>query len=428
MSYLPFGSSDASIILQEDLQSLPSEATAVGAPIFGADGMLCPTTGDKISFTNLAGADKAANAGQISIGVDAVDIAAGTSEERHDAGLDSTQGYILSTNSNGGAWNSGISINAGGALTTQNRFSLNAKTGATTASSSSFRNSLITPDKSILTMSWIGRNFSYYQDGVFIVEQSAATDTDRDWLYNIYIGGRGLTSAGYVGRTLRDIQIAKRPIVLAQHPLFQRVVTWGDSYANAKDATTVVGYGFQCGKMPQFRKVLFDYGFGMGSFTAANEGGHTVQDNGAQPLQTNRANVAAADPTIILFQAGPNDFGVYDSATFRTDMKDHLDFMVANCPHLQGFVIGELPANMNTGRYGDAYAQSVNADYHSMVDYWNTTYPGLAGRLVVTDTYSKCGLDTRNFGIADTLHPCAIGAYRFGKAWGEAAMRIVTSA
>lgn len=281
-----------------------------------------------------------------------------------------------------------------------------------------------------VTVSWYGANSWIFVDGKLVSSATYDGAIDQhDVLYLFSWAGSG--SNVYDGDYyMRNLVWSNKSVLTPVHPKLKKILQVGDSFAggqplnfsvtdvyDANTANTVIGY-------------LRENGINYGSYTVYSNGGGTVQDSGADPLEDDvngsaktRATAAGELYNTIIFIGGTNDHGSYVEATFTADLKDHIEeYMAENSysanTEAEYMLLCTVPSKDNPAT---AATRGMNTVIKSMPAWWDAAYPSRAGRVRVVDVDAAFGgsdSDQTLFKTGADIHPASTGWIVMGEAIG----------
>ena len=281
-----------------------------------------------------------------------------------------------------------------------------------------------------ITLSWSPVEARLYVDGVLMATIDR-TDQGADRFSSIYIGNFiGAALSGFRGNYfIRNLIVARKPVVLQMPPLLEHVMQLGDSFStgpalanlpakyDALIPNTIIGQ-------------LARHGIGYGKYTVYSHGGGNIQDNGLRPLEANvngygktRAQALTENPTLVIFITGGNDTGIFDEMLFTTDLRDHVEAFLGEHGHAATTVRHVIITTTASNQLAThPVTLSMVRIMKSVPAWWDETYPLRAGSVSVVDTWSIFGgenVDRLLFGISDLVHPAASGDLVYGRAIAE---------
>lgn len=463
VGWLPYGSSDASVLFYHPLTTTPTNTTipcttldTVGTGSITHDATLGALfNGKSYRIAALTNADNLFYGGQISFQVqrawistyDASGTASGstgtfTNQTQAAISLLTTSGHLCRWPQRTGTDTTGIGLLHFNAAVTQ-------KNPYTAASSTPCINSNGKDEFVTVNIGWVGSpsggRWYLAIDGLLVSYWDSAVTGVSGLGALWYLGSdRGSANTFVSAHYMRNLQISSRPPMLAIHPKLRKLVLWGDSKIKDLIAAHFVGnpyydaaVGLSC-----VRK-LASRGLYCGDVVAQSNGGYTVTDLGATQLQSVRATLLAANPTVVCMSAGTNDvdsdWATY-SAQFETDLKDHISTIMAYST-VEMMIIGNVPSRYY-GDNGNTYTANVlaaNAIYAGIENWWDTTgavaagVPGKVGMVKVVDTYNCLGganPPPKTFigqltGLNNDVHYASYGHYLQGKQFGEGILALL---
>ena len=281
-----------------------------------------------------------------------------------------------------------------------------------------------------ITLSWSPGEARLYVDGLLIATIDR-TDQGADRFSTLYIGNFiGSAISGFRGNYfVRNLIVARIPVVLQTPPLLEHVMQLGDSFStgpalanlpakyDALIPNTIIG---QLGRQ----------GIGYGKYTVYSHGGGNIQDNGSRPIETSvdgrgktRAQALTENPTLVIFITGGNDAGIFNEMQFTTDLRDHVEAFLGERGYPATTVKHVILTTTTSNQSATTPAiLSMVRIMKSIPAWWDSAYPLRAGSVSVIDTWSIFGgeiVDHLLFGINDPVHPAANGDIVYGRAIAE---------
>lgn len=293
-----------------------------------------------------------------------------------------------------------------------------------------------------------GNTIKTYANGVLVGSLTKGNTIllpfDSMYLSRYSGGGQNLN----VGR-IRNLQVSNKTVTFSTPRTLSRLSVFGDSYSNA---TNIYQSGsFNLDKPMTMRCVLNARGWDWGEYSNPAFGGRKVigtngawnaADSAASYLAPNCVTMLASRPSTVIFQAGANDLTESDSlvqANFTTSLRGFVE---------QSFGLNGNPATdvrkivICTTPWAPEYPTVAQANLRkpdivkifnsvmSIPAWFNTTYPSRSGDISVCDTFTAYNgflSNPRYFGITDALHPGPIGNYLMGNAWGKSLINLVNT-
>ena len=281
-----------------------------------------------------------------------------------------------------------------------------------------------------ITLSWSPGEARLYVDGLLMATIDR-TDQGADRFSTVYVGSLiGSALSSFPGNYyVRNLIVARVPVVLQTPPILEHVMQLGDSFStgpalanlpakyDAMIPNTVIGQ-------------LARHGIGYGKYTVYSHGGGNIQDNGPRPIEASvngygrtRAQALTENPTLVIFVTGGNDAGIFNEIQFTTDLQDHIEAFLGEHGHpattVRHVIITTTASNLAAT---SPVILSMVRIMKSVPAWWDSTYPLRAGSVSVIDTWSIFGgenVDRLLFGITDTVHPSASGDIVYGRAIAE---------
>lgn len=268
-------------------------------------------------------------------------------------------------------------------------------------------------------------------------------------LANLMYIGSGRTSAGsfMTNHFMRHLQIATRPPMFVVHPKLAHLVVWGDSVVGS--ATINLAPSYDTSLTISLLRELSRSGIHPGKITARSNGGFSINDtasggNNAGALQTDRAAMLALNPTGVVIRAGTNDgiVNVANAATvynFDADLKDHITTIMAK-PGVEFIILeGQFSwiGAVNIGQYGTNQRNNIlamDALMRAIPGWWDAANPSKAGRVVYVECFNALGGDNpdpRTYkgqlsGAMNDGHPASMGTLIMGRSAGRAILKLLS--
>lgn len=434
--WLPYGSSDSSVILQLPLTSAPAGWTVVGSPVHDSVKGLNPNGNGGYSKTSLTGYAALDYGGQISVEVEKAWACYNDPTNGSSGYTPAAQEYLLSVLAGTGGAQSIIDKTVGGALlgfmngASQNKSFTDWKyDGGTTY------NVLVhsgpKSDFVRINIGWWGGKagglFVMAIDGHIYAAGLRAAGTNANVFQNIYLGSdRGI--GGFMnGYYFRNLQISTRPPAMAVHPKLRRVSVLSDSLFNTDSLASV--YRDEMASHT-FRRYLENLGYRPGDMTVDVNSGYHVHDASVGNIFSSRvATLLANNPQVVLFRGGTNDviLGYTINAAWYAELQSLMTSILAGTS-VERIVVGKVPstiASSASGTYTAATRAAVSAinAYYDQLPAWNS-------KIVVADVYSALGGESpargtfigQVDGANDNLHCAAVGHKLMGECYAKAAV------
>lgn len=433
--WLPYGSTDSSVIFQHPLTSAPPGWTLIGSPIHDAAKGMNPNGTGGYSKANLTGYATLDYGGQISVEVEKAWACYNDPTNGSVGYTPAAQEYLLSVLAGTGGAQSIIDKTTGGALlgfmngVSQNKSFTDWKyDGGTTY------NVLVhsgpKSDFVRINIGWwgglAGGLFVMAIDGHIYAAGLRVAGTNANVFQNIYLGSdRGI--GGFMnGYYFRNLQISNRPPAMAVHPKLRRVSVLSDSMFNTDSLASV--YRDEMASHT-FRRYLENLGYRPGDMTVNVNSGYHIHDigGGVNAFSSLVAALLANTPQVILFSGGTNDaiLGYTIDASWYAELQSLMTSILAGAS-VQRIVVGKVPstiASSASGTYTAAIRAAVSAinAYYDQLPAWNS-------KIVIADRYTALGGESpmaNTFigqvdGLNDNLHPAAIGHKLMGECYAKA--------
>lgn len=452
--FLPYGSSDSSVILQHPLTTLPTAAELDVATVteldsaitFDTNGMLLGA--NRLRFTTLSNSSAAERAkldkqGQISFQVQKEMICNdGTSNGSTVNGATSTgdtnAGNVYIFQMRGTAelfirGNATQNIEVFGTSVTLRRSWFDSASSANPAISTVGKGDYIT-----VNIGWGDGLLIFAVDGVPIVAEAwtggTALGNFIDW--NSRSGAGNVTHTRYI----KNVQISNKAPAIPYSTDLGTVVVWGDSQPETYDATSSTAQ-LDADMGHTIHRKLWANGIypKRNKIKVVDNGGDAFANHSTGALSANAAASYTTDivgnaPSTIVWVWGTNDVAsdtTFSNANFTTALETFVDNAMAltNTKLLVLMTVGSL--------IGDAveYAESQNAQ--NMIDAnaainaqaarWEAANPSSTKKIVVVDRYTLLGGDTtgNNYWIGEVkasndFHMTDLAHYIIGNAAGQA--------
>ena len=480
VGWLPYGSSDPSVLFYDPLTSevktvsaggrIPASTRLISAggggtvadivhhPVFGMKAYNDGTKWASYRFQTFSDVGEArwadfANAGQITFEIETDFLSKPDANSESTGAIPAAIQTILSMSAGGGIYRF-LQKDATGTLT-HNNF------GATTFSN------WYTGLSSTLTMSSWGRGqftkvnigwsggkvggtgYIAFDDQLLatFARNRSDTSTPTDFFLPSAAGGQTTIVNNHY---IRKLQFSTQPPMFAVHPALNNIVIWGDS--QVKDVADGSGTGMDYTAGPAFSstvglelgRALNAKGLfanirtrGYSGYSIANDGVHTS-------LSTTASVVKALNPSIVILEAGTNDvIGVGGAvySAFETDFRALVVDML-NHPSVKYLLLRTVPSTIGNATVYSAGFQAnratINAIVSGMPAYIDATYPQHYGKVFVADSYNALGAENppagtwygqlpggKLSGVPNNLHYAARGCQVEGATLAAKLMEIV---
>lgn len=447
--WLPYGSSDSSVIAQSDLKS---EASILAIPGNGGGTPLRQGTGVQ-TFDSELGVDFGPDggyywwdiaaqsidldiAGQISIEVErdwiSTEYAAGGSTG--DVPL-ATEYLMTTIPASGNIGQIGIKTTAGTIQTSFFNAATNKAwdgnvvdtgTAANTNVNSSGKGRFVT-----YNVGWWGNTIVHAIDGIIVSGGVFNKSTNSNIFQRFYLGrDRTVAGTGPNGRYCRNFQISTKPPNFSVNPRFGSVMLYGDSFVNTSNLVVDNWNPPQVTHLEthlvhSIRREFVKRGIGMGKFRQFTAGGHCVElaaPNGNTSIQTYNNTVLAENPTCMITRLGTNDGSTnpanFDITGFEADLKTLVSALMAK-ETMDTLVLGNVPPYYLQPEL-DYQVDAMNAVYDSIPAWWDAANPTRSGKVKISDWCTAWGGSANNIKAGVTegqvagttdIHPSALGAF-----------------
>lgn len=452
--WLPYGSSDDSVILQVSLTS-QSELEAVSAtssagiiadPTFDANlGMKCTGSSAGWLITELTGYEALDNEGQISMEVESSylttslasapstgdDTVANNANDPTILGIRdaaSNFGSVFGVNNVAQEVAKAAFTNFDGGLDSSRDLQFDAARNSTTPSNAPiYFHSEGKPQYSTINVGWAGNNHWLSVNGKMIMMESFTRHTgafNRLYIGNL-IGGVGYRMGDWF---VRNLQISNRRPSFPVHRLLRRVITWSDSLFESVDtySATTNDAAMDNTVNAQIRERLGERGVYCGWLDSDINDGYTVY-TGVNNFSDVLSTITDAKPDIVVCQFGTNDVGAGASfsATSFTDTatdgyKALIDSLIAG--GVQKIIACTVPTRNNASGNTQAITDAITAANSAIADL-----PSYNSNVHVADVFAAMGghsAAANNF-QSDGIHMNGVGMYAHGQAVADALFEII---
>jgi len=426
MNWLPYGSNDASVLLQHSLTSDPSTYFATKAtvltygstPLFDSVKGFCPNTSNGWRLTNLTGYLNLDYAGQISLEIEREFICQNDTTYYSQGYIPTAQEYILSCSPTAGS-----AINLGSKTTAGLFF---ASIGGAAPNQAIF--SPGKPGFIKVNIGWwggiVGGKVVVAIDDQVIYTGSRNLSTLVGMFANFYIGGdRGVAGRFMTKNYIRNLQISNKSPVYRFHSLVGTVALLSDSTANGDDVVSGNYKDVSAGW--SFRRRMSKYGIDVGQMTVSVNGGYRLDNSlPGSYLYDKLAALLALNPQTVIIFGGTNDAAAQTptSSGWQAQVTTYLTGCFAT-PSVKLVIIAG-PMSMTYGGYAyTTYGPQItaaNTKIRAAISAWNISYPSQPA--VFADRFNYLGGESpaagtfigQVDGLNDNLHPCGYGHYLQG--------------
>ena len=446
---IPYGSSDESVLFQDDMKDAPSNgAFKVALPTFDStNGMLLGAGGwmfdlSALDFNSLE------NGGQFSFSIEAKGLGDDPIQDSDFTSIGST-GISTTGTSYLCTWANASAVGAApyGRIFTSSVELIQVQLNGGDTSVSALVTDHTGKDYMIFTISWTGSVVKMFVDNILVKSGTAQTNTD--WMQFFHIGtNRGAATAFFEDAVyVKDFVISNRPVMTPVHPSLAKVVIMGDSFANQADTgqSNIPSAGYQNTMTLSAQGYLRELGVGINWSGHGVSGAYIHDWSGVMnDVADQIAGVIADKPSNVVIQAGTNDAGysLYLEATFETEYQGHLTTLLAGIngkcfigtvPSLKGETNGKSSELIATEA---AAVASINSVINSLPAWWDGANPSDTGRVIVYDLFTETGgedaaanmmagtwwslYDSGGAGVyGNDLHLSSLGRRKFGELVGK---------
>lgn len=429
--WLPYGSSDESVIFQHSLTTAPTGWTIIGSPIHDSVLGLNPNGNGGYSKANLTGYANLDFGGQVSVEVQKDWICYNDPTNGSFGLLPGVYQYVISMLATVGGAQGVLAKSTGGALlafingSITDRSFIDWKYDAATINNilvhSSGKSDFVR-----INVGWWGG----LQDGIVVLAVDGhilgaklrTGPTHSGVFANTYLGSdRGV--GGFInGYYMRNVQISTRSPMMPAHPRLSVVSVLSDSMFTTDGLASVFRDEMSS---HTFRRYLENSGFRPEKMTVDVNAGYTIGTAGTS-LSTRVAALLANSPTIVLFRGGTNDVILGDTINeaWNTGLQNLMTSILAGTS-VEKIIIGTVPTTYgakNSGHYTDARRASRDAvnSYINALPSWNS-------KIVVAHVNGAWGDPPPNNttigqlnGLLNDLHAAALGHKIMGEAYAKA--------
>lgn len=449
VGWLPYGSDDASVIIQHDLCSAPT-AAGLGFGGLTQRGSFSSivhhatrgfqANGGSYNFTAYTNTTALDAGFQISVEVERKWLCWNDSSKGSDGFTPGTDEQLLSIVPTAATSFNFWLFQRSGANNTlfrafnQTAISTNYYTGVT---------ELVNPH-SIGKSDYVTLNVGYIPsrvggtvmvavDGLIVAKATCNDSGLSGLLTQIYIGS-GPNTRFCSTYYMRNLQISNRPPMFATHPLLQKVVLWGDSMCG-----TSLSYndGIMLDNKPglAFLRELSKRGIYVGDMKVQSNSGYTLgtyTGSVASNLTSTLATLQAENPDLVLVRAGTNDFsnGNYNLTELNSSVTTLFDNILATNDRVH-LIVASVP----TGLYANAltaWTSTLKANRTEISNWmrdWTPTSAS-ASRYHFFDSYQSLGgespaantYDGQQDGDDANLHFAARGGFIQGQDFANAVL------
>ena len=419
--FLPYGSNDNSVILRSSLLSaanittpeIGSAGSVVGSPTFDSIKGMYGTSTSAARWQNLTGYEKLWDSCQISfeiettaLGIEAAAVSPNYTES--DGGSHAANEYVCMFHPTGGS-NDWIALynQTNSTLGYYTRTNANAQItgkGTTTVGKPIFSTVNINVDGDVV---------DYYIDGVLMNSHDRSAYSQNTSIFqDIIIGNSNGFNNGIGDFYIRNLQIANKPVSLPVIDALSNVIGFGDSFI-VKGSLTNEAYRFDGRLAIQLKKRLAKIGLGL-TYTDEGHSGFSVSASATSTLDDHYADVAAQNPTVVIYWAGTNDTLGTLYGDFQTSLQTQIDAFTA-LDSCQLVLIANIPGFACLTAYENepylTYVTTVNTAISAVVS-GDTT-----GKVHLVDIFTEWGGATADDGYmvgttdpsSTDYHPSALG-------------------
>lgn len=466
IGFLPYGSTDSSVIFRRNLLARPTTAGTVAGDVGtctvtdeGTGAIYDPvkglinTVGNDISIGSINGSTASmgnvANAGQIYLEVETSMLACSNAQSEYSSGgvaqvgAENIISFAASPYVNGNYIHSLIISNK--ALGGSAGYGSNI---AIIGGSSFFSDAIGQTDFTPMVIAFNGGKVQFYINGVefaSLAKLNWITFALNQIFLARYVGA--LATQNLLSGHIRNLQVSNLPVRFNTIRGTEKTITFGDSYSQSIALYQSTDYNL--GKYVAFRSTLRKAGWDCGSYlndattsfagrqVIGTNGTWNVADAAATYLAPNMATMLANKPTTIIFQAGANDLttnGSMSQVGFQTSMQGFITQAFATS-YVKKLIICNTPwANTYQGvatanlRLPDVL--KIKAAIDALPAWVATNYPTRTADVVICDMFTAYGGltgDTTYFGTGDLLHPGNKGNYVMGKTWANSLLSLIKS-
>lgn len=266
-------------------------------------------------------------------------------------------------------------------------------------------------------------------DGVVISEVVTNNSTGSDIFNSFYVGSDRNVGTSYCTKYMRNLQVSTRAPTFPVHPALRSVGMLSDSMFNTDSNLGTYGDVVTPWSM---RRELAKFGHYPGTMTFNSTGGARYSGaGGGTHLYPQLATVLATNPSTLIIRGGTNDASgsLTDDADWETQVTAYITDAFAN-PYVRMIVMPDIPL-----LYGDSskaytvpFVLEGNRRLRVVADTWRTANPTDTRRIIVPDVYNALGGGSplpntyigQVNGLYNDLHPSALGHFLQGRAIARA--------
>lgn len=228
-------------------------------------------------------------------------------------------------------------------------------------------------------------------DGLPLVQATTAHAGFADFGDSFHINNS--FAGGFGTYYMRNLQLSSKAPVFPVHPKLRRLMIWGDSQVSTQGVAPTTAYTFDNAQILSCMRKLAQKGIYVGTALTNRNAGDSISTTNPGSAEDSRAAMLATNPTIILCRWGTNDAITYN-ADFEADLQteitncmahESVEYMIfSNVPSL----VGDTDENTSSNK---ADLATINAIYDSIPAWWDTNNPTNTGKVKVFDNYTKQG-------------------------------------
>lgn len=274
-----------------------------------------------------------------------------------------------------------------------------------------------------------GSQFFFACDGLMVTRglRSFAGSTGN-YFDDLRIGSTDTAATACFEHYIRNFQVTNRCPAFPVSPIVGTISTISDSIFDFSSAFQFYGDSIiNC----QINRSFNQKGYRLGNYTSSENGGYSIVNGSAGALGwlgTVRAAVIATKPDTIIVCGGTNDMSTasYNRTTFiNTYMTEFLEYFLARGAYTTNHqcrrvCICTVPPGVTQLTNVDIF-KDINSAIRSLPTLWDTTYPSLAGRVQLFDFWKWMGntIGTPPGRFADGAHFNGLGNAEMGRNAGE---------
>ena len=249
--------------------------------------------------------------------------------------------------------------------------------------------------------------------------------TLSDFLNLFYIGSNRNIAVSYAQRYIRNLQISYRPPMFPVHNNLRTIGILSDSLFSTDSSLSVYNDVITSWTI---RRELAKRGLYAGSYTVSVTGGARYSNaGGGVYLHDTLAAVLASNPTILIINGGTNDAAgsLSDDADWETQVMLYITDGFAN-KFVKMIVLADTPSLLGDSSfaYTKPFVTLGNSRLRNVANTWRANNPTDPRKVVVSDTYNALGGENpvpgtfigQVSGLFTNLHCCSMGHYLRGKA------------